>query len=48
MTKSLRRPELDDEPTVSGSSTPAVNLPPKTAARTKWAGEDEEEDEVGI
>ncbi|WWC63250.1 uncharacterized protein I303_105850 [Kwoniella dejecticola CBS 10117] len=38
--------DIDDEPTNSGSSTPApAALPPKAPARGKWQGEDEEDEQ---
>ncbi len=39
--------DLEDEPAKSGSSTPALAAaPPKPSGRAKWAGEDEEEEQV--
>ncbi len=39
--------DLEDEPANSGSSTPALAAaPPRPVARTRWADEDKEEEQV--
>jgi hypothetical protein len=41
----LTRPDVEDSPAASGTSTPAPILPPKPAGKSKWADEDEEDEE---
>ena len=43
----LTRPDVDDSPAASGTSTPAAPavLPPKPAGKSKWQDEDVEDEE---